>query len=124
MPDYSPIYHHGERWTAVLSTAVIGGQCLVVTGSDTVGIGSATPTSNLNNFVGVAAHDGKIGEPVTVLSGGIHQLTAAVAITAGALVGAATGGGVAVPATGDAVIGIALNTAANGAKVKVKLFRQ
>lgn len=121
--DYSPIFDEGEAFTRVTSGAVTAGQTLVVSGDDTVAAASGASSA----YIGIAAFDAGSGAEVTVLSGGIHELAASGAITAGDLVTTAASGAVATQATPSAandvqVIGVALKAAASN-KVTVKLFR-
>lgn len=121
--DYSPLYKPGQAFTRVTSGAVNAGDCLVVSGVDTVAQASGASAA----FVGIAAFTAASGAEVTVLSGGVHILAASGTITAGDLVTTAASGAVATQGTASAAndvqcIGVALNTAASSL-VTVKLFR-
>lgn len=77
-------------------------------------------TAATSAVLGVAMFDAKNGEPVAVECEGLFKLTAAGAISAGALVESAAGGKVAA-ADGANKVGIALNAAAaDGDPVFVK----
>lgn len=121
MAEHTPIFKPGEAITRVASAAVTGGQVLIVSGNDTVAPASAASAA----WLGVAAFDAASGEQVTVLSGGVHELTASGAIAAGARVVTAAAGAVADIGAGtdySQVVGVALAAAAGG-KVRVKLVR-
>ena len=121
MAEYLPIYRPGQVLTLKASAAVTGGQLLAITGSGTVGPAGAAAA----NWVGVAAFDGATNDNVTIHSGGVQSLTASGAITAGdSLVSAAAGQvSTGAAATPSAFVGVALTSAANGAKVRVKVAR-
>lgn len=121
MPEYAAIFKPGEAFTRTTSAAVTGGQVLIVSGNDTVAPSSAASGA----WLGVAAQDAASGDPVTVLTGGVHELAASGAIAAGARVIPAAAGAVADLGAGtdySQVVGIAL-AAASGGKVRVKLAR-
>lgn len=122
MAEYTPNVPLGP-FTSTTSAAVSAGNCLVVSGDNTVAKSSAASVA----FVGVAAFDAGSGDKVTVLRGGIHTLAASGAIAAGELVTTAASGAVATQATASAandiqVIGVALSAAASSL-CKVLLFR-
>lgn len=121
MAEYLPIYKPGQALTLKASAAITGGQLVAVSGSGTVAPAGATAT----NWVGVAAFDAALNDHVTIHCDGVQSLTASGAVTAGDIVSSAAGGAVATNATPAAgnVVGIALTTAANGAKVRVKFTR-
>lgn len=141
MADYTPVYVPGKVITATCSAAVTGGQPLVVSGSGTVAPAASLASPSV---VGVAASDTPINGRVTVYARGIvHESVATGTITAGDQVGSSgTAGNVAtIPvsavdlgaayvqatvntavnaglAAARAVLGIALTTAVNPAKVR------
>jgi hypothetical protein len=120
--DYSPVYKPGQAFTRVTSGAVAAGDCLVVSGVNTVAQSAGANAA----FVGIAAFAAASGAEVTVLSGGVHILAGS-GVTAGDLVTTAAAGAVATQATPSAandvqVIGVALDTSASSL-VTVKLFR-
>lgn len=131
MPDYTPPYPIGRALTLTTSGAVLGGDLLVVSGSGTVAawVPAATPSTKA---VGVAANDTPSGGRVTVWGfGPVHESIADGTVTAGdQVVAAATAGrqiktapAVTTPTAGDvtntrSILGIALNTAADGIKVR------
>lgn len=126
MADYIPIFTPGGAVTLTASAAVTGGQTLAVTGNGTVGPAGASSAA----YIGVAAFDAAINARVTVYPRGVvHETTAAGAITAGAQLATGAAGTVAsLAAAGTAtladinnaraVIGVALTTAADTAKVR------
>lgn len=121
--DYAPLYKPGQSFTRVTSAAVTAGQCLVVSGVNTVAPSAAANAA----YLGVAAFDAASGAEVTVLSGGVHILASSGSITAGDLVTTAAAGAVATQGAASAAndvqcIGVAMDTAASSL-VTVKLFR-
>lgn len=121
MPDYLPLFKPGQAITRQASAAVVGGQVVVVSGSDTVAPSSVASAA----WLGVAAVDAAAGDQVTVYAGGVQRPLASGAITAGDIVVTAAAGRVvtnAAPAAGQQV-GIALSTAAAGAPVDVLFAR-
>lgn len=121
MAEHTPIFKPGDAITRTTSAAVTGGQLLIVSGNNTVAPSSAVSAA----WLGVAAYDAASGSPVTVLSGGVHELNASGAIAAGAAVVPAAAGAVATIGSETnyaAVVGTALAAAASG-KVLVKLAR-
>lgn len=117
MAEYVPIHTPGQSVTSTASAAITGGQVLVASGNGTVAPSSAASAA----VVGVAAFDAASGAKVTYYTGEIHEVTATGAITAGQTVEAATAGTVAAHTNGTNdlnIIGVALTTAAGGAKVR------
>lgn len=131
MAEYLPIYKPGEALTLKASAAITGGQLVAVSGSGTV----APAGASVANWVGVAAFDAATNDNVTIFADGVQSLTASGAITAGDLVVSAAAGTVSTLAAAGAtfvqaeanasraVVGTALTTAANGAKVRIKFER-
>jgi hypothetical protein len=141
--DYTPVYVPGKTLTLTASAAISGGDLLSVSGSGQVAK-TAVPGSGIAPAVviGVAASDTPINGRVTVYARGIvHESIAQGTVTAGQLVsapqnGATAGAQVQAIAGQDvgaspsqtsinlalsdalAVIGIALTTASNPAKVR------
>jgi len=105
--DYLPKHVPGVAISLTASANLTGGRVLVVTGEQTVAhAGADAPL-----IAGVASRDVKSGERVGVYPlGGVHRLTAAGPITAGAAVATAAAGKVS--ASGDNKIGTALSAAA------------
>jgi hypothetical protein len=121
MAEYLPVNKPGQALVSTASAAIVGGVLVAVSGDGTVApAGAATQA-----WVGVAAFDAASGDRVTVHAGGVQELTASGAITAGAAVVSGAAGTVASSATPAAAtqVGVALTTAADGAKVRVKLAR-
>lgn len=121
MPSYVPVDIPGLALVSTTSAAVTGGQLVAVSGSGTV----ATCGAGSAGFLGVAAYDAASGVDLTVHCGGVQELTAAGSIAAGDPVISAAGGAVASSATPPAgqQVGIALTSAADAAKVRVKMVR-
>jgi len=130
MAEYLPIRTPGDALVSTASTSITGGTIVAVSGNGTVATAGATAL----NWIGVAAFDAVSGDSVTVYTGGVQEVTASGAITAGDLVVTAASGqvstlaAVSTPTAGDvtgtrAVVGVALTTAANAAKVRVKFER-
>lgn len=110
MADYLPKFKPGQAVTFTASVDVAGGRLVAVTGPRTVGLAAADSAA----VVGVAGFDAKAGERVTVFTraGGVHQLTAAGAIAAGAQVSAAAAGKAQTIGATENPIGLALEAAA------------
>lgn len=117
MGEYVPAFVPARTFSATASAAITGGQVLVASGSGTVAPSAAASAA----VVGVAGNDTAPGQRVTVWGPGVHEVTASGAITAGQTVEAAAGGQVAAHTNGTNdlnIIGVALTTAAGGAKVR------
>lgn len=108
MADYLPKFKPGEAITRTASAAITGGQLVIVSGSGTVAPSTAASAA----WLGVAAHDAAIGDPVTIFKDGVQRPLASAAITAGDIVVAAAAGRVATNAAPGAgqQVGIALST--------------
>ncbi|MET0887564.1 MAG: capsid cement protein, partial [Mycetocola sp.] len=91
MAEYLPLHLPGKAFTRQASATITGGQLVIVTGSGTVGPGSAAT----HLWVGVAGFDAVNGDNVTVFAEGVQRLVATGTVTAGQYVEAATGGTVA-----------------------------
>lgn len=123
MADYLPYIQGIPSFSGVTASAtIVGGQVLENTGVNTVGPAGA----NSLKVVGVAAHDAAVGAGVTVHPigpGNTHETTTVGTVTAGDRVATAAAGtvGTVVAATAAAAgydIGVALNTATTGNKVR------
>lgn len=121
MAEYLPIYKPGQALTLKASASITGGQVVAISGSGTVAPAGAASTA----VVGVAGFDAATNDNVTVFAGGVQVCTASGAITAGAPVIAGAAGTVVSSATPPAgqQVGVALTTAADGAKVRVQFGR-
>lgn len=130
MAEYLPIRTPGDALVSTASATITGGTIVAVSGNGTVATAGATAL----NWVGVAAFDASANDTVTIYTGGVQEVTASGAITAGDLVVTAASGqvstlaAVTTPTAGDvtgtrAIVGVALTTAANAAKVRVKFER-
>jgi hypothetical protein len=122
MAEFTPNVPDGP-FTSTLSAHATAGQCLVVSGDNTVAPSSGASVA----YVGIAAFDAKSGDKITLLNEGNFTLAASGAIAAGELVTTAASGAVATQGTASAandvqVIGVALSAAASS-KVKVRIFR-
>lgn len=132
MPDNIPVFKPGQDITLTTSAAVTGGQLLVTSGSGTVAPAAA---ASAVNWVGVAVQDAASGAKVGITSGGVQELTCTTAVAAGDLVVAsgtagqvATLAAVTTPTAADvtgtrAIVGLALTSAAAGAKARIKMER-
>lgn len=121
MTQYLPL-HDGQAVTRQASATITAGQLVVVSGSGTVGPGSAATHS----WVGVAGQDASSGDTLTVHIGGVQRLVASGGITAGATVEAAAAGKVATHTNGTNdvnIVGVALTTATDGNLVEVAPLR-
>jgi hypothetical protein len=120
--DYLPNLQPGQSLTLTTSAAVTGGQLVRVSGSGTV-----APTSAASaDWLGVAATDAGSGVAITVFTGGVQYMTASGTIAAGANVEGAAAGAVAAHTNGTNdinVVGIALDAATNGTKLRVQFVR-
>lgn len=121
MAEYLPIFKPGQAITLKASATITGGQLVAVSGSGTVAPAGAASTA----VVGMAAFDAALNDNVTIFAGGVQNCTASGAVTAGDPVIAAAAGAVATSATPPAgqQVGVALSTATNGNKVRVKFIR-
>jgi hypothetical protein len=130
VPDYTPVFLPGTKFTMQASGTIAGGDLLVVSGSGTVA--KAAALAGLN-YVGVAGHDAVSGAKVTVIAAkAVHESVADGAVTAGDLLTTtntanrqvktlAAAGAAYVQAEANAsrgVIGIALTTAADNVTVR------
>lgn len=117
MADYVPLFKPGAAVTSTTSAIVTGGTLLIVTGSGTVGPGTAKSPA----WVGVAAQDAASGATVGYFSGGVQRILASGLVTAGDIVVAGAAGTVATlaavttPTAADvtdtrAIVGLALTT--------------
>lgn len=109
MSQYLPMFRPGDTVTFNAAADVVGGQPVEVGAA----AWSVIPASAASaKYVGVAGHDAKTGEKVTIEVGKpIHELVANAAITLGAQVEAAGDGKVRTHTTGTA-LGLALSDAA------------
>jgi hypothetical protein len=121
MAEYLPIYKPGQALTLKASAGDHRRSARGRLRSGTV----ATAGAASANWVGRRAFDASTNDNVTIHCGGVQSLTASGSIAAGdSLVSAASGqvatGAAATPA---AFVGVALTTATNGNKVRVKFAR-
>jgi hypothetical protein len=121
MPDYVPVYQGAKPYPANASATILGGQLVEATTTGSVG------PAGLNSVkvVGVAAHDAGAGQRVTVhpIAGNVHESTHPAGGSTGDVMTAAASGNVASTAAGTAAaagtdLGVALSTAAAGAKIR------
>ncbi|MHA7620247.1 DUF2190 family protein [Cellulosimicrobium cellulans] len=116
MAQYLPLFRPGQTVTFNVTADVTGGQ-LVQVGSVDRSVAPAAAAST--SVVGVAGHDAKVGDKVTVeVNKPVHLLVATGAVTRGQRVEPAANGRVRTLAAGSA-FGIALTSAADGAPVEV-----
>lgn len=129
MPDYTPVLLPGLTGTFTAAGPLAGGDPVEVAGSGTVQKVAGPATLK---YVGVAAHDAIAGAHVTVIVDRvIHEGPADGPVNAGDQLAASPAAGcqvTALPAAAGAtladinqaraVIGLALNTAANGTPVR------
>jgi hypothetical protein len=129
MPDYTPVFLPGDVITLTTSTALAGGDLVVVTGSNTVGKANADA---LRTFVGVALQDAAANAKVAICARDVVHLSVADGtVTAGDQVttsGTAgrqvkTAPAVTTPTPGDVnvtrgIIGVALATATDNNPVR------
>lgn len=134
MSDYSPVFMPGRAIPLTASATITGGQLVQVTGNGTVGpvTLAAAPAVNV---IGVAGNDAAANARVTVYARNmVHESVAQGTVTAGdqvttPITGDTAGAqvktlaAVTTPTAGDvvgtrAILGIALNTASNPARVR------
>lgn len=130
MGDYAPLFKPGQAVTSTASATITGGTLLIVTGTGTVGPGTAAAAT----WVGVAAQDAASGAPVGYFSGGVQRILASGLVTAGDLVVAGAAGTVATIAViggawaaadianTRAIVGVALTTGTD-VLVEIKMER-
>lgn len=119
--EYLPIYKPGQALTLKASATITGRQVVAISGVGTVAAAGAASTA----VVGVAAFDAVLNDNVTIYAGGVQEVLASGAVTAGSPVIAGAAGTVvasAIPPGGQQV-GIALSTAADAAVVRVQFGR-
>jgi hypothetical protein len=121
MPDYIPVTQGVDPFTSTASATIVGGQLVEVTGVNTVGPAAV----NSVKAVGVAAHDAAIGATLTVhpIVGNTHETVTPGGSAFGDRLACAAAGTVATGVAGTLAaagtdIGIALNTATAGNKVR------
>ena len=121
MAEYLPITSPGQAETSKASASITGGQVVAVSGSGTIAPATAASTA----VVGVASNDASTNDNVTFFSGGTQNCLASGSITAGSPVIAGAAGTVVASATPPAgqQVGVALTTAADGARVRVQFQR-
>ncbi|MEM0022888.1 MAG: DUF2190 family protein [Archaeoglobaceae archaeon] len=117
------VYESGKFIKATASAAVTAGNVVELTGAETVAPTSSTGSTAV---IGVAVNNAAQGGLVTVVTKGVVEVTAAGAISVGALVQSAANGRVAsltLSAVGDVakIVGKAL-TAASAAGDKIKIL--
>lgn len=128
MSDYAPIFQPGDAITLTASATIVGGNTVAVSGSSTV---APAITASAAKTIGVAAFDAAANSLVTVFGRGpVHETVAAGAITAGDQVvagsvagtvsslAAAAGNTTADINNARTVLGVALTTAVDTAKVQ------
>ena len=114
MAQYLPLFRPGDTVTFTATADVTGGTPVELGAGDWSVVPAAAASEK---YVGIAGHDAKTGERVTVEVGKpIHEVLAAGAVTRGTQVEAAGSGRVRTLAAGGA-IGLALASAADGAPV-------
>lgn len=116
MGDYSPRFRQGKTLTFRMTTDVVGGQVLLITGDYSAGVGAAGSTK----VAGIAGHDAKVGDLVPVESGGVQRPVALGAIAAGDRVAVAANGKVATATDAATTIGTALAAAADGVPADIR----
>jgi len=124
MADYTFV-NPGKEITSTASAAITGGQCVSVSGNNTVAPSGAASSS----YIGVAAHDAASGARVTVHTetARVHRTASTGTVVAGDILTTGALGVVATLATpGSAMhqaVGVALEGATGGALVRWKTLR-
>ena len=111
MADYLPRYKPGHTPNTLLTTDVVGGQLLEVTGNKTSGVAGAGSTK----VIGVAGPDGKAGDTIAYHAGGVQRLKIVGAVAAGDPLQPAANGAVAKGSTPQ--IATALEAGTDGAVI-------
>ena len=113
--SYLPLFRPGDTVTFGVTADVLAGQVVEVGTADSSVAPAAAGSAKV---VGVAGHDAKIGDKVTVEVGKpIHELKASGAITRGQKLEAAAAGAVRTVSAGPAVF-LAITSATDGATVR------
>jgi len=122
MPDSVPLWISPPSITCRAAAAIVGKTCVVVSADMTGGNPTVVTAGVGVGVLGVAAQDSESGREVLVHAGvgAIVPVTAGAAIAAGAVVESNATGQVITRTTGVPV-GRALNAAASGAEVFVRL---
>ena len=135
MGDYTPVFLPGEIVPLTASTAITGGDLVVVSGSGTVARLGTFAAAPATAWVGVAAQDAPVNGRVAIYARGVvHESVALGTVTAGDQVTTPitgdtagsqvkTAAAVTTPTAGDvtttrAILGVALTTASNPNKVR------
>ena len=121
MAEYVPAVN-GPRITRKASAAITGGQLVYVSGDGTV----APTTAATVAWLGIAGADTANGDIVTVYTENFQRAIASGAITAGDALESAAGGKVAKHTVGTndyLILGVALNTVADGGTVQFTAVR-
>lgn len=114
MADHTVIFPQGPISTTT-SAATTGGQLVEVTGANTVGPAAAGSVK----VIGQAMHDAASGAGLTIdADGPVREAVASGVIAAGDLLITAAAGKVAAGTTANAVRGVALAAAVDGATVR------
>lgn len=116
MADHIHLFKPGAAVTCTASADVTGGRLVEISGARTVAPASADSAK----VFGAAAQDTKSGGDVLVLRGGVQELVASAAISAGARIKAAATGKVVTVGAGEAGIGLAI-TAASAADALIQV---
>lgn len=117
MAEYLPVFKPGQALTLKASATITAGQLVSVSGVNTVAPAGAASTAT----VGVAGFDAATNDNVTIYAGGVQSCIASGTVTAADPVIAGAAGTVvtsAAPPAGQQV-GVALNTATTGLKVRI-----
>ena len=120
MAEYIPIYKPGQALTLKASATITAGKVVAISGEATVATAGAASTA----VVGVAAFDAATNDNLTIYAGGVQNVLASGAITAGSPVIAGAAGTVvasAAPPAGQQV-GVAL-TGGTDVLVRVQFGR-
>ena len=121
MAEYVP-FLGGDRITRKASVAITGGQAVFISGDGTV----APTTAATVAYLGIAAADTAVNDNVTVYTENFQKATASGAITAGDALETAAAGKLAKHTVGTndyLIVGVALNTVADGGTVQFTAVR-
>lgn len=120
--DAVPYFDPADVTTALAEAAVTGKRFVAISGPRVDGLVQVSPTANLGPAYGVAMRDAGAGAKVGVAHVGVWPVTASGAIAAGDLIAAdAVGRAKTAAGAGTVILGVALDDAADGADVPVRL---
>jgi predicted RecA/RadA family phage recombinase len=119
--EATPYFDPADVTTGYCEAAVTGKRFVAISGPRVDGLVQISPSTANGAAYGVAMRDAAIGAKVGIAHVGVWPVTALGAVTAGDRIAVGTGGTAKLAASGHVVVGIALDDAADGADVPVRL---